>query len=109
MTARNTRKTTPAKAEETPAAEPETQPEVEPDVEPETQPEVEPETEPETEPEPGAAALAAYVHVALENGSFHVFPAGTKVGEVVNGVELSEELAETITNPKAWAGTAQAD
>jgi hypothetical protein len=49
--------------------------------------------------------LATAVHVPVDD-LYVAFPAGAKVGDkvTVNGeqVELTAELAEKITNPKAW-------
>ena len=57
--------------------------------------------------------LASYVHVPLGDERFAVFPAGTKVGDKVKvgdeEVEFTNELAEKVTNPKAWASEASDD
>jgi hypothetical protein len=37
------------------------------------------------------------------------FPAGTKVGDVVNGVKFTAEIAKSVTNPKAWGGDVPAE
>jgi len=55
-----------------------------------------------------SVSLRTAVHVQVDD-RYHAFPAGTKVGDVVNGVEFSEELAATVTNLKAWVIPTQAD
>ncbi|HEY9354193.1 MAG TPA: hypothetical protein VIP28_13115 [Nocardioides sp.] len=52
--------------------------------------------------------LATAVHVQVDD-RYHAFPAGTRIGDVVNGVEFSEELAGTVTNRKAWVVPTQDD
>lgn len=55
-----------------------------------------------------SVSLRTAVHVQVDD-RYQPFPAGTKVGDVVNGIEFSEELAATVTNPKAWVIPTQAD
>lgn len=56
----------------------------------------------------GSLSLATAVHVQIDD-RYHAFPAGTRIGDVVNGVEFSEELAGTVTNRKAWVIPTQDD
>lgn len=53
-------------------------------------------------------SLATEVHVQVDD-RYHPFPAGTRIGDVVNGVEFSEELAAGVTNRKAWVIPTQDD
>ena len=56
----------------------------------------------------GSLSLATAVHVQIDD-RYHAFPAGTRIGDVVNGVEFSEDLAGTVTNRKAWVIPTQDD
>ncbi|HEY9353401.1 MAG TPA: hypothetical protein VIP28_09135 [Nocardioides sp.] len=53
-------------------------------------------------------SLSTAVHVQVDD-RYQAFPAGTRIGDVVNGVEFSEELATTVTNEKAWVIPTQDD
>ena len=66
------------------------------------------ETEDEDDSFLASLSLATEVHVQIDD-RYQPFPAGTRIGDVVNGVEFSEELAGTVTNRKAWVIPTQDD
>jgi hypothetical protein len=49
-----------------------------------------------------AKTLGSTVHLNVGDERYVVFPAGTKVGDKVGDDEFTADLAEKITNPKAW-------